>query len=283
MKMPLSPEDRAKIARPIPPKVLIVNLSLVFVAATALVAYAMWNHARAVTPAVSAAPQLNASSVVATVDGHSITELEISGIEAAGVDRANALDRTINKVLLEELSRKVYPQESQLALEGSAREVLAQLYVSKRTAELTQAISPADVQRFYDANVKAEDYGMYKVRFYVTQDPKEADQLNAAIQSGSFKDTGNIFKPVTNSADEFTTAQDLPHGLGQIVKGMKPGAYSGPLTLRSGITSLRLDDSRPGARPELTKVADRIKELVVAQRLSDELSRAHRQAHIELH
>ncbi|HEX4511347.1 MAG TPA: hypothetical protein VH328_14750, partial [Burkholderiaceae bacterium] len=120
MKMPLSPEERAKLNRSVE-RGLLLKISAALVLATAVGAYGLWAHERKLAAASPALATTDAASVVATVDGHAITELQISGIEAAGVDRAIALDRTINKVLLEQLARKLYPQESALALEDSAR------------------------------------------------------------------------------------------------------------------------------------------------------------------
>ena len=52
--------------------------------------------------------------------------------------------------------------------------------------------------------------------------------------------------------------------------------------LRNGIFVLRVDDKQPGQKPELDKVAAEIRELLVAQKLSDELAAARRSARIEL-
>ena len=241
----------------------------------------MANAKSVASPEAAASAVVDMSKSAAVVNGGMISEAEISGQTAQGVDRAVAIDRYVNKVLAAELARKAYPADSEAALRGAEREVLAQLYVAKRTQDLRGAVTDADVKGFYDKNVKAEDFSTFKVRFLATQDPKEADDVAAAIAAGKTRDVDARFKPAKDG-DGFTSAQELPFGLGQVVRTMKAGEYSRPLVLRNGFFVLRVDDIKVGQKPEQAKVAGEIKDLIVAQRLSDELSGARRAARIEL-
>ena len=233
------------------------------------------------SPEAAASVGVDMAKSAAIVNGGVISEAEISGQTAQGIDRAVAIDRYVNKVLAAELARKAYPSDAEAALRGAEREVLSQLYVAKRTQDLRSAVTDAEVKGFYDKNVKAEDFSTYKVRFLATQDPKEADEVAAAIAAGKTKDVDAKFKPAKDG-DGFTAAQELPFGLGQVVRTMRAGEYSRPLVLRNGIFVLRVDEIKVGQKPEQTKVAGEIKDLIVAQRLGDELSGARRAARVEL-
>lgn len=261
------------------------------VAAAATAAYA-WRGKLLTTrsfaaPASEAAPASGADTLktaaqpVATVDGAVISESEIAGATAQGIDRAVAVDRYIQRVLAANLARRAYASDAEAAIRGAEREVLSQLYVQRRTEEIKLALNDKDVSEFYATNVKAEDFAKYKVRYFLTQDPKEAEAVATALASGKAKEVEGRFQPA-KTGDGLTTAAELPYGLGQVVRTMKVGEYSRPLMLRNGIFVLRVDDKQPGQKPELDKVAAEIRELLVAQKLSDELAAARRSARIEL-
>jgi hypothetical protein len=222
-----------------------------------------------------------ATEPVATVDGAVISESEIAGATAQGIDRAVAVDRYIQRVLAANLARKTYAADAEAAIRGAERDVLAQLFVQRRTDEIKQALNDKDVSEFYAKNVKAEDFAKYRVRYFLTQDPKEAEAVAASVAAGKTKDVESRFQPA-KTGDGLTTAAELPYGLGQVVRTMKVGEYSRPLMLRNGVFVLRLDDKQAGQKPELDKVSAEIRDLLVAQKLSDELSAARRSARIEL-
>lgn len=229
--------------------------------------------------------QIDVKAASAIVNGAVISESEILSLTSQGVDRAIAVDRYINKVLASEMARKAYAEESQAAIRGAEREVLSQLYIAKRTQDLKAAITDAEVSSFYEKNVKSEDYAGYKVRVFLTQDPKEAETVFAAMNDGKDKSKyESKFKPLKdgNEADRFLLANELPYGLGQVIRTMKKGEVSKPLMLRNGVFLLSLDEIKDGQKPEMSKVAAEIKDILVAQRLNDELSSARRTAKIEL-
>ena len=261
-------------------------LALMVIAGAAGVAVA-WKSLPLASAKTVASPEAAVSVVIdltksaAIVNGGVISEAEISGLTAQGIDRAVALDRYINKVLAAELARKAYSADAESVLRGAEREVLSQLYIAKRTQEIKGGIKDEDVKTFYDKNVKAEDFSAFKVRYFATQEPKEAEEVATAVAAGKGKDVDAKFKPAKDG-DGYTAAQELPYGLGQVVRTMKAGEYSHPLMLRNGIFVLRVDDIKVGQKPEQAKVAGEIKDLIVAQRLSDELTGARRSARVEL-
>ena len=225
--------------------------------------------------------QEDADRAAAVVNGRPISEAELASMTSQGIDRAVAIDRYINKVLAAELARRSYTSDAAAALRGAEREVLSQLFVSKRTQELAASVTEADIKAYYDLNIKAEDFAGFKVRYFVTQDPKEADSVVAQLAGGKAKEVDAMFKAVKDG-DGFAAAQDLPYGLGQVVRTMKAGDFSRPVVLRNGVFILRVDEVKVGQRPEQQKIAVQIKEILVSQRLSEQLASVRRTARIEL-
>lgn len=219
--------------------------------------------------------------LAATVNGAAVSESEIAGLTAQGLDRAVAVDRYVNVVLAAELARKAYSADAEAAVRGAERDALSRLYVQRRTEEIRARITDAEVASFYDTRVDAADYAKFKVRFFVTQDPREAEGVAAAVAAGKAKDVEGRFEPA-KAGDGLTTAAELPYGLGQVVRGMKAGEYSRALMLRNGVFVLRVDEVHAGQKPDRAAVTAEIRDRLVGEHLNAELSQARRSARIEL-
>lgn len=224
-----------------------------------------------------------ANKVAASVNGQAIYDSELAPALAQGVDRAIAVDRYVNKALAAELARKLYDKDAQEALRGAEREVLSQLYVAKMTEKFRAGLAESELKAFYDTNVKVEDYTGYKVRFLTTQDEKEAGEVTSAIAAGKIKDVEQRFKSVKEGGDGFVMAAELPYGLGSVVRSLKKGEYSRPVVLRNGYFILHLEDSKVNPKPDFKLVTEEIKNVIVAKKLTDELTAARSAARVELH
>lgn len=249
-------------------------------------AWSYWNIKNAPTatsPATTvAAPAPTAGKVAAIVNGARITDAELAPAMVQGVDRAVAIDRYVNKVVAADLARKSFAADADDAIRAAEREVLSQLYVAKRSEALGKAVTEADIKAFYDQNVSADSYSSFKVKFLLSQDPKDADAAVAAITAGKGAELAARFKPAQEAGDGYLMAQELPYGLGNVVSGLKKGEYSRPLVLRNGIFILHLEDIKANPKPELAKLSPEIKNLLVAKRLGDELVAARASAKVEL-
>jgi hypothetical protein len=228
-----------------------------------------------------AAPPATAASVVALVNGEPITEFDIAGALLEGVDRANAVNGHVNKALAAQLASKEFPNDADTVRRAAVREALAQLYSDRRAQAVRAALSDAEVKAYYDANVKAEMFAGYKVSVLLTQDPKEAEEIAAAIAHGKAKEFDTRFKPIAGG-DGFAPMGQLPAGLGAVVRELKAGGTSRPLVMREGILILRLDDIKQNPKPELAAMAPRIKEILTVQKVNAELEKARHDARIEL-
>jgi len=235
-------------------------------------------------PRVGAKSATPASSgkVSAVVNGESIYVSELQPVISQGVDPALAVDRYVNKVIAADMARQAYPQESSEAMRAADRDVLAQLFVAKRTADLRAGVTDAEVKAYYDANVKADDYASYQVKVLTTADQQEAEKIANDIAAGKAADYAQRFKLITDAADGFATANQFPYGLGAVVRSLKKGEFSKPLGLRNGFTILSLVDVKANPKPELAAVGEEIKTVIVSQKLTDQLVAARHSAKVEL-
>lgn len=222
-----------------------------------------------------------ANILVAKVDGHEVTELEISNLTSSGVDRAIAVDRYINKVIAAEQGRKLYEKESQSLTRAAEREVLATLYTTKRLEELRKAVTPEEIKAFYDKNVLDENFKQWKVSYYLTTEPKDMDSTLQKMKDGD-KEALKQLKPLAEEGDNFLAAQAMPYNLGRVVARVKKGEYSEVLRLRNGLLVVRVDDTRQQEKPKLDALRNDIIETLAQQKFNEELTRARRAAKVEL-
>jgi peptidyl-prolyl cis-trans isomerase C len=224
----------------------------------------------------------NAAHVlVAKVDGHEVTELEISNLTSNGVDRAIAVDRYINKVIAAEQGRKLYEKESLSLTRAAEREVLATLYTTKRLEELRKAVTPDEIKDFYAKNVLDENFKQWKVSYYLTTEPRDMDSTLQKMKDGD-KDALKQLKPLAEQGDNYLAAQAMPYNLGRVVSRVKKGEYSEVLRLRNGFLVVRVDDMRQQEKPKLEALRNDIIETLAQQKFNEELTRARRAAKVEL-
>lgn len=275
-------------------------------------------HPPAADSAAAADAATAGASVVASVDGKTIVADELGPLLNAGVDRAIALDRTINKVVAAEAARSRYADAARTALVSVEREVLAQLYLQRRSQELAQAVTDADIAAYYEANVRAEDYAGFRLRYYLTRDAADAANVRALLDrrdpaaqarlsplapapaaaagTGNGAGTGTAAAGgATGAANSSTAAatpgpgnggfialSSIPYGLGRVVREAKAGDVIGPVLVRDGALLLVLDEKRPGTRPALDEVKAEIRAVLADRRLGEELQALRRQARINL-
>ncbi len=246
---------------------------------------AVWAAVSMNTPvikdAAEAGKKAGLDTVVANVNGVDINESELTPIMAAGVDRAVAVDRYINKVLAAQLAEKEYKKDAEVALRAAQREVLSALYMQKRTQAVSDAVSDEDIKAYYDKNIRDENYKQYKVRYYLTQDVRDGEDTAKAILNKERDALGKL-KYLKEGTDNFLMAGEMPYGLGQIAKALKEGETSRPIVLRNGVFVLNLEEVKSQPKPAMDKVKNDIKNLIVAERIGNELGDKRKVAKIEL-
>jgi parvulin-like peptidyl-prolyl isomerase len=239
--------------------------------------------APAPVPAASGVPlpRVLAKNVVATIDGRQVLEGELSSMLSTGADRAVAIDRYINKVLAAEAARARYADDARALSTAAEREVLANLFLQRRSQELLQAVTDEQVADYYKANVRDEDYAAYKLRYYLTRDQADATNVRGLIDKGDRAAAARL-APLGSAADGFLPFQGIPYGLGQVVRRAKVGEVIGPVTVRDGLLVLVLDEVRAGKKPELPAVQAEIRALLADRQLTEELLGLRKKASIQL-
>ena len=139
---------------------------------------------------------------VASINGVTITEMELGGLLQAGVDKAIVVDRYINKVIAAEMGKKLYQQESESLVRAAEREVLATFYTNKRLEELRKAVSAEDIKSFYGKNVLDDNYKQWRVSYYLTTDGKDMEQTLQKMKEGD-RDALKQLKPLAEQGDQF--------------------------------------------------------------------------------
>lgn len=241
----------------------------------------------AAASAVGGLTQEQRLQTVATVNGKTIVQEELAGLLANGVDRAVALDRYINKVLAADAARGRYEAESRTMLAAAEREVLANLYLQRRSQELLKAITDAQIAEYYNANVRAEDYAAFRLRYYLTRDQGDAANVRALLDKGDKAAQGRLASLSAGNAngaasDGWLGFQAIPYGLGRVVSGAKTGDIIGPVLVRDGLLLLVLDERRDGKKPALEDVRNEIRSVLADRQLSEELLALRKKAQIQL-
>jgi hypothetical protein len=235
-----------------------------------------------VSPLTDANAAGNRSDVVlASIDGMTITEMEVAGLLQSGVDKAIVIDRYINKVIAAELGKKMYVQEAQATLQAAEREVLSTLYTTRRMEDLRQGISDEQVKTYYEANVLDQNFQLWKVSYYLSTDVADVQKTLTSLKKGD-KDAEEQLKPLIEQGDGFAAASALPYNLGRVVSKMEKGEYSEVLQLRNGLLILKVDDSKKIDKPTMEDLKQDIIQALAMQKFNEELEEARRKAKVEL-
>jgi hypothetical protein len=235
--------------------------------------------AQAAKPVV---PPVDGLRVLAEVNGKSITAEEVAPALQSGLDRAVAVDRYVTRLLAAEAASEMYPDAAKAAKAAAEREVLANLYLNRRGAELLQAVTDADIAKFYKEQVRDADYAAYKLNYYLTQDDIDAATMERNIGANDAEAKAK-FVPVSREGDGFIPLANTPYGLGQLVASAKAGDYLRAVRVRDGFLILHIEQVRAGKKPEQTaEVKDQIRSLIAQRRLSDELLERREKAQVKL-
>ncbi len=231
------------------------------------------------TAALSADERLR---VLAEVNGNAITAEEVAPALVNGLDRAVAVDRYVTRLLASEAALEEYPGEAKAARAAAEREVLANLYLRRKSEELVMAVTQADIDKFYKEQVRDEDYASYKLNYYLTQDDLDATAMERNIAANDAEAKGK-FVPVNREGDGFIPLASTPYGLGALVARAKVGDYLRAVRVRDGFLILNVEQVREGKKPAQTKdLNDQIRNLIAQDFLNKELLARREKAQVKL-
>ena len=231
------------------------------------------------TAALSADERLR---VLAEVNGKAITAEEVAPALVGGLDRAIAVDRYVTRLLASEAALEEYPDEAKAARAAAEREVLANLYLRRKSEELVMAVTQADIDKFYKEQVRDEDYAAYKLNYYLTQDDLDAAAMERNIAANDAEAKAK-FVPVNREGDGFIPLAATPYGLGALVARAKAGDYLRAVRVRDGFLILHVEQVRAGKKPAQTKdLNDQIRNLIAQDLLNKELLERRERAQVKL-
>jgi parvulin-like peptidyl-prolyl isomerase len=220
--------------------------------------------------------------VLAEVNGKTITAEEVAPALVNGLDRAVAVDRYVTRLLASEAAMDEYPDEAKVTKAAAEREVLANLYLRRKSEELVMAVTQADIDKFYKQQVRDEDYASYKLNYYLTQDDLDATAMERNIGANDAEAKGK-FVPVNREGDGFLPLAATPYGLGALVARAKPGDYLRAVRVRDGFLILHVEQVRAGKKPPQTKdLNDQIRNLIAQDLLNKELLERRERAQVKL-
>ena len=239
--------------------------------------------AGAAAPAAAIAASANDRlRVLAEVNGKTITAEEVAPALVNGLDRAVAVDRYVTRLLASEAALDEYPDEAKAARAAAEREVLANLYLRRKSEELVMSVTQADIDKFYKEQVRDEDYAAYKLNYYLTQDDLDATAMERNIAADDAAAKAR-FVPVNREGDGFIPLASTPYGLGALVARAKPGDYLRAVRVRDGFLILHVEQVRAGKKPPQTKdLNDQIRNLIAQDLLNKELLERRERAQVKL-
>lgn len=238
--------------------------------------------AAAAPAAAIAASATDRLRVLAEVNGKTITAEEVAPALVNGLDRAVAVDRYVTRLLASEAALDEYPDEAKAARAAAEREVLANLYLRRKSEELVMSVTQADIDKFYKEQVRDEDYAAYKLNYYLTQDDLDATAMERNIAANDSAAKAR-FVPVSREGDGFIPLAATPYGLGALVARAKAGDYLRAVRVRDGFLILHVEQVRAGKKPPQTKdLNDQIRNLIAQDLLNKELLERRERAQVKL-
>lgn len=227
------------------------------------------------------APKAGEAAPLALVNNQAVTAADVEALMTGGMLKPVAVENAINRLLVADAARKLWPAEAQAVSESVAREALTSLYVRKKLGELQRDVADDEIARYYETNVKDELYSGQMIKYYLTQDAKDAVDMAEAIKQGNAPALSKLAW-VNREGDHAVLPAGVPYGLYQQVKALQPGQFLGPWRVRDGILFLKLEERKASKRPDLPKVKDEIRQILAQQHLEQALKTLRDQAKIEL-
>lgn len=236
------------------------------------------------TAKADAAAKPAQNSVLATVNGNSITEVDIAPLVQAGLDKANAVDRAINREVAASLARRDFPEDVKTAVAAAERDVAANIYASRQMKKLMDSITEEDIKHRYDTLVKDADFNGYKLVFALFASAEDAKAGIEQVKAGK-AEAVKAFQPVVagkNGEAMFISRNDVPYNLGVFVAKLKEGEFTEPALVRNGYIVLQAKEIKSNPKPALDAVKDSLRAAIADERLAKSLAEARKAASVSL-
>lgn len=242
-------------------------------------------YADAAKPA--AKTDLNADTVVATVNGQTITLGQMITVRASLPAQYQSLpdetlfngilDQLVQQTALAQEGAKNKTKKDDIALEVDRRSYFAGAVLDKIAKD---AASDAAVQKAYDEKYAKVDPGLeYHAAHIIVPTEDEAKAVKADIDAG--KDFAQEAKDksqdgaAANGGDlGWFTSDKMVKPFADAVAKMKPGEVAGPIQTEYGWHVIKLIEERPAKAPTLDEVRDEISGDLSQQAVQDAVTKA---------
>lgn len=196
---------------------------------------------------------------------------------------ANQIDSMITAAVLAKDAYNNYPVDAYLTVLDAQNVILSQFWLSKQIEKEIKSITDDQIKKWYEENVKDEQYDKYSVSYYLSGDEKDAKAVFDLVKKGD-KEAIKRFVPVkTNDGHNESVSKDaIPYGLGNLLTQMKEGEYLAPVLTRDGYFIIHLESKTSGTKPSLEVVSNEIRNILAQQALSDRIQTLRSQANIIL-
>ena len=225
-------------------------------------------------------------AVIATVNGTAIRQADLLPLMQNGLDKTNALDRRISQIVLAQQAESKYASEAKAAIDSVKNDVLAQIYVNKRSEALKTEISDKEISEFYEKNITPDLFKQMKVKFKLFSDAKEAqtfyELINAKKNDRETADALAKLEYLSKQGDHFAAIQELPYNMGQVFKDKKNGDVLQPVVIREGVLVSMLEEVRQQERPGIDKLKEQIRMQILSSKIDGEVQALRKTAKIEL-
>lgn len=246
-----------------------------------------WDTKTPAAPAAAAASTTSAlSAPVATVNGSTIADIEIRDMMGRGMDRAAAVDQRITQTVMANAAATEFASDATTVLNAARTDILAQLYVNRKADLLRKAVTEKEIASFYEKNLTQDEFRKFKLKFVIAKDAKDGQAIYETLTKTPGSPEGKAalerFQYLNKAGDNFQLAQEVPYGIGNVLKKMKAGDLIQPLLVREGILIVKIEEIKEGERPDLAKVSADIRSSLASQKLNEEVQQLRKAAKIEL-
>ncbi|MBU3031260.1 peptidylprolyl isomerase [Paracoccus marinaquae] len=244
-------------------------------------------------PLAALAQDQNADTVVATVNGQTITLGQMIVMKQSVQDpqMAGLPDQALWDLMLDQLVR----QTAVAATGAENAGVRAQLELQRRNTLATAAVTvvaevaPTDeeIQAAYDRLFStAEPVTEYSAAHILVETEEQAKEIKAELDGGA--DFGALAEerstgpsgPNKGDLGWFSADQMVPP-FAEAVQAMEKGAVSDPVQTEFGWHVIKLNDSRVKEAPELAEVREQIDQMVRRDKVEAEIERLVGAAEVE--
>ena len=239
------------------------------------------------SPAAAPKTDLKADTVVATVNGQTVTLGQMVSVRAGlpaqyqslpdNVLFNGILDQLVQQTALSQIGEKQKNKKDDIALEVERRSYFAGAVLDQIAND---AVTDDAVQKAYDAKYAKAEPGMeYHAAHIIVETEDEAKAVKADIDGG--KDFAQEAKDksqdgaAANGGDlGWFTLDKMVQPFSDAVKTMKPGDVAGPIQTEYGWHVIKLLEERPAKAPALDEVRDEISSDLSQQAVQDAVTKA---------